>query len=619
MTQGPTDELANAATVMESTDAEGVARTTNAAAAPPERVAHYKITERIGAGGMGEVWCAFDERLERDVAIKVLHSGRRDANSVARFLREARVQGRLEHPSIVPVHDVGDSDELPYFVMKRLSGTTLEHVRVALMRGDQDAIKRWPRRTLLARLVDVCLAVELAHQRGVIHRDLKPANIILGEFGDVYVLDWGLARLEVGDDRVGPTAQAVETSAGKTVTGTLLGTPGYMAPEQMRGDSVDRRADIYALGCILFEILTGVVAVPRDSAFETTLAAPYHRPSASAPDADVPPELDDTCARATAADPSMRHATARELADEIQRFLDGDRDLIRRRELAAAHAARSLSAFADVTAPSVRTASVSSQRAEAMREAGRAIALDATNRDAQAVLARLLLEPPREVPPEAGQRIEDERQRNGREMLKIGALVYLSFGSVIPVLALLGVSGTWPLVVIAALLVVLATLCALAARSKRPLRLGVLTMYLALHCASNAFIGVVMGPLSVLPTLIVGSLTIMMVAPLVYAPKRLFAFHVLAFAVPISLEWLGVTPRTYSVESGALILHPWALHLSAASMLVGVISVMLVNMIGVTVISIRHRKEQELAQQRVHVQSWHLGQLVTERDAAAAS
>ena len=247
------------------------------------------------------------------------------------------MQGRLEHPAIVPVHDMGvDADGQPYFVMKRLAGVTLQDV---LDKGDP----RWPKRLLLARLVDVCLAVEFANTHGVIHRDLKPANVMLGDFGEVYVLDWGLARIAdeaTGDGIVLADLRASADTGGQTVAGALLGTPGYMAPEQMRGEVIDARVDVFALGLILYEIVAGEPAIPRGAdAFDATLSATCFR--ASARTADVAPELDDACASATTADPATRMTSARTLADRIQAYLDGDRDVARRRELAAAKLAAS--------------------------------------------------------------------------------------------------------------------------------------------------------------------------------------------------------------------------------------------------------------------------------------
>src|SRR5262249_28316165 len=155
---------------------------------------------------------------------------------LARFLREARVQGGLEHPAVVPVHDLAvDGDGRPFFVMKRLSGTTLLELLRRLRSGSEDEAAA--RRRMLRAFVEVCLAMEFAHIRGIVHRDLKPANIMLGDFGEVYVLDWGVARvLDARDDeapgeRGSPwLTSGLELSSGQTRTGALLGTPAYMAP-----------------------------------------------------------------------------------------------------------------------------------------------------------------------------------------------------------------------------------------------------------------------------------------------------------------------------------------------------------------------------------------------------
>ncbi|MEO8550853.1 MAG: serine/threonine-protein kinase, partial [Kofleriaceae bacterium] len=293
----------------------------------------YVLRHLLGSGGMGEVWLAHDVRIDREIAIKMMRSTG-DPDAAARFLREARVQGRLEHPSVVPVHDLGGAGSAPYFAMKRLTGTTLHDVIAA---HDDET---WTRRKLLARFADVCLAIEFAHKRGVIHRDLKPANIMLGDFGETYVLDWGLARI-ADDDRPAVAGaapiSAIETrdlrsdsgSGGHTQAGALLGTPGYMSPEQMRGEQVDSRTDVYALGLILFEILTGASAIARDKPFEITLATLEFHPAEHRPELDIAPELDALCARATSAERDLRPASAREIADAIQSYLDGDRDLLR--------------------------------------------------------------------------------------------------------------------------------------------------------------------------------------------------------------------------------------------------------------------------------------------------
>src|SRR5580698_5971108 len=208
----------------------------------------YRLGRRIGKGGMGEVMAARDEQVGRDVAIKRMRSANPSPRAVARFLREASVQGRLEHPAIVPVHEIGrDGDGLPFFVMKKLSAVSLVQILV----------DKAPLQSVLRAFTDVCLAVEFAHVRGIVHRDLKPDNIMLGDFGEVYILDWGVAKIADGEPLSrSPPIRAPER-ASETEDGSLIGTPGYMAPEQCCGDveAIDARADVYALGAILFEIL----------------------------------------------------------------------------------------------------------------------------------------------------------------------------------------------------------------------------------------------------------------------------------------------------------------------------------------------------------------------------
>src|SRR5689334_5776406 len=182
-----------------------------------------RIEERIGRGGMGEVLSARDQQIGRLVAIKRLRSPDAPLDIISRFMREARIQGRLDHPAIPPVHELWcDERGQPFFAMKQLSGITLSEVLVRLARGDEEAKRRFTRQHLLRAFVDVCLAIEFAHTRAVVHRDLKPANVMLGEFGDVYVLDWGVARvLTEGAEDAEPVAS--RASIGNTMVGVMLG------------------------------------------------------------------------------------------------------------------------------------------------------------------------------------------------------------------------------------------------------------------------------------------------------------------------------------------------------------------------------------------------------------
>src|SRR5579884_1793009 len=227
-------------------------------------LAALALFERIGVGGMGEVYRCGDDALRRDLALKVLRADlHADADAEQRFLREARLTGSLQHPGVVPVHHLGRlADGRPCYTMKLVRGRTLAD----LLREEPDGPERLPR--LLAIVEKVCQAVAFAHSKGVIHRDLKPSNVMVGEFGEVQVMDWGLAKeLSHAESGVPPneateeveTEGRAEEAAGLSRAGAALGTPAYMSPEQAAGDwdIVDERADVFALGAILCEMLTG--------------------------------------------------------------------------------------------------------------------------------------------------------------------------------------------------------------------------------------------------------------------------------------------------------------------------------------------------------------------------
>jgi serine/threonine-protein kinase len=564
------------------------------AGAPGTPDPRYGLRALLGRGGMGEVWLAHDGRIDREIAIKLMR-GTTDPDLVARFLREARVQGRLEHPSVVPVHDLGTAPGSPFFAMKRLTGTTLADV----LRSRDET--KWPRRTLLARFVDVCLAVEFAHERGVIHRDLKPANIMLGDYGEAYVLDWGLARI-AGDsdaDVIRGGDLKGESQGGQTEAGAMLGTPGYMSPEQMRGEPVDLRADVFSLGCILFELLAGAPAIPRERTLEVTLASACHRPSVRAQ--DVPPELDAACAKATAASRDDRQASARALADEVQRFLDGDRDLARRRELSAEHTARARQLLAKDDIES---------RAEAMHEVGSAIALDAANRDAHAVMMQLLLEPPKTLPPEVRRKIDDDHQRAFTPVMRGLALIYGLAVVLTLVGSRLGAASIWPLALLALENGALAVLLGIGLRRRWHVTPGLFMLGAAMHAAILATAGVSLGPLLVVPLLLFGSLPIMLMAPIVRAPGLVFVVHVLAFSIPFALEELALVPPSFHLTGHALVLEPWALAVSPQTMLFAIVAIVILQLIGLTIVLSGQRREQDRAQQMVHLQSWQFAQLV---------
>lgn len=209
----------------------------------------YEIRQQIGAGGMGEVYEAVDTRLHRTVAIKVLpESMAADADRRQRFEREARAVGSVNHPHICTLHDVGERDGTHYLVMERIEGQTLER---RLARG------RLPMEQALRYAVQIIDALEKAHEQGVVHRDLQPANIMITASG-VKLLDFGLVKLQAGEHGgLGGVQAPASAAANLTVAGAILGTPQYMAPEQLQGEEADARTDLFAVGVVLYEMITG--------------------------------------------------------------------------------------------------------------------------------------------------------------------------------------------------------------------------------------------------------------------------------------------------------------------------------------------------------------------------
>jgi serine/threonine protein kinase len=227
----------------------------------------YKIITTIGRGGMGVVMQARDLRIRRTVAMKVMRTDHQfSRESVLRFVDEAQLTGQLDHPNIVPLHELGidESGEI-FYTMKYVRGITLEDVVRGLRRGKQPMIEKYPLAALLTIFQKICDAVAFAHSKGVVHRDLKPDNVMIGAFGEVLVMDWGLARGMVGARRDGDTVEttfatepAPDARGFQTLHGLIVGTPPYISPEQARGDleKIDARSDIYVLGQLLYTILT---------------------------------------------------------------------------------------------------------------------------------------------------------------------------------------------------------------------------------------------------------------------------------------------------------------------------------------------------------------------------
>jgi serine/threonine protein kinase len=288
----------------------------------------YRLLEELGRGGMGAVYLADDTVLGRKVALKVVATGVSDPAAAERMLREARIIARLEHPGIVPVHDAGAlPDGRVFYAMKRVDGSRLDVLAPGMPLAER-----------LRVFQRVCDAVAFAHAHGVIHRDLKPENVMVGAFGEVLVMDWGIARLveSAGDD---PSARP--PGARGTAAGSVMGTLSYMAPEQAAGAVAGPAADVYALGGILYFLLAGrppfdgedAEARARGGGAEAS-PLPLREAAPGAPAA-----LESVVVRAMAAAPEARYASAEELAAEVSRYLDGER-VLAHRETAAERAGR---------------------------------------------------------------------------------------------------------------------------------------------------------------------------------------------------------------------------------------------------------------------------------------
>ena len=275
----------------------------------------YELQNLIGRGGMADVWKARDHRLGRDVAVKRLRADlASDDTFQARFQREAQSAARLNHPNIVAVYDTGETQDpttglqVPYIVMELIDGHTLRDVL-------RDGRKILPRRAL-EFTQGVLDALSYSHAAGIVHRDIKPANVMLTREGYVKVMDFGIARA------------VADTSATMTQTAAVIGTAQYLSPEQARGETVDNRADIYATGCLLYELLVGRPPFIGDSPVSVAYQHVREIPAPpSSLDSEITQQMDAITLKALAKDPTDRYQTAKQMRDDIDRLLSGHEPL----------------------------------------------------------------------------------------------------------------------------------------------------------------------------------------------------------------------------------------------------------------------------------------------------
>ncbi|HEY4060067.1 MAG TPA: serine/threonine-protein kinase [Kofleriaceae bacterium] len=552
----------------------------------------YELGEQIGRGGMGEVIAAHDLRIGREVAVKRMVHERPTNEATTRFLREARIQARLEHPAIVPVHELG-ADELGrlYFTMKRLAGRTFgQRLREGL-----------PVPRALRAFVDVCKAVEFAHARGVVHRDLKPSNIMMGDYGEVYVIDWGIARVlddePESESRITQTDITTLDDAG-TKEGAMLGTPGYMSPEQLRGLQATPKADIYALGSILFEILADEPLHPRgEGGIVSSLSEPQQRPRKRRPDRMVPPELDDLVFAALDEEQENR-PNAAELAEKVEKFLDGDRDLAQRKVIATRALATAMTAF---------ESNDPEQRRTAIQHAGQALALDPQNAEAAQLVTRLTLEPPKQYPAELERGLVEYEEELARDRSAQSQKSYMAFFLLLPATLFLKIHN-WGLVIgLYGLIFCALGFTQIFKRTGRPSPLIVLTVNLLIVVMFSRIAGpFILTPLFVCAVILASS-------AIPWISERMWVvvgWSVLAVVAPLVVEELTSLQTTVLTKDGGIQIHSNIIAEGgpAAAVTLVVASILLTVALGIYILTIIRRRRE--AQHQLFVTAWHLRQLL---------
>ena len=272
---------------------------------------HYRITAAIGAGGMGEVYRATDSKLGRDVAIKMLPAAvAQDPERLARFEREARSLASLNHPNIVTIFSVEEAEGSRFLAMELVEGESLD---ILLARGGL------PLSRFFEIAVPLADALSAAHERGIVHRDLKPANVMVTREGRVKVLDFGLAKLEAAGSNPNLTSTPTESRAGLTSEGQVFGTVAYMSPEQARGGKVDARSDVFSLGVVLYQMVTGERPFQGESAVDMISAILRDTPpSVTDQRGDLPPHLARIVRRCLEKEPRDRYQTSRDVHNELR-------------------------------------------------------------------------------------------------------------------------------------------------------------------------------------------------------------------------------------------------------------------------------------------------------------
>ena len=291
----------------------------------------YDELKPLAQGGTAQLYVTYDKNLGRKVAFKTLHADLRDSDiETKRFLREARVTANIQHPGTLPVYELGrDREGHLFFTMKKVDGQDLRQILHDLKQEVPEVVEKFPLPRLLDILIQVSQTLAFAHKMGVIHRDLKPANIIVGKFGEVYVLDWGLAKIKGTPSLVegGISKEPLPRDLKLTPTGRHYGTPMYMSPEIATGDpQLDERSDVFSLGVLLFEMLTLHSFMDGADVLEIKekiLKKPYPLPREIAPNRKIPRDLQALCMKALQRKQSKRYPNVLKFLEDLQKYRHG--------------------------------------------------------------------------------------------------------------------------------------------------------------------------------------------------------------------------------------------------------------------------------------------------------